>query len=137
MRREVHCYVPLGGDPSEQSAMGYGDIADVDPAEEVARVATARRPRLLRLYRRRLRFEDLEDCYSQATLELLARSRGAPFYANPEHLGNLHAWWYVADVLAWAERYRARYGPTAGVAGDAAPARSADPPARQHGNRPR
>jgi hypothetical protein len=26
-----------------------------------------------------------------------------------------HAWWYVADVLAWARRYRASYGPTAGV----------------------
>jgi hypothetical protein len=22
-----------------------------------------------------------------------------------------HAWWYVAEVLAWAGRYRARYGP--------------------------
>jgi DNA-directed RNA polymerase specialized sigma24 family protein len=70
--------------------MGYGNTAGVDPAEEVARVATARRPRLLRLYRRRLRLEDLEDCYSQATLELLARSRGAPpFFASREHLGNL------------------------------------------------
>jgi DNA-directed RNA polymerase specialized sigma24 family protein len=59
--------------------MGYGRIAGVDPADEVARVAAARRSRLLRLYRRRLRFEDLEDCYSQATLELVARSRQFPF----------------------------------------------------------
>ena len=50
-----------------------------DPAETVARVAVGRRSRLLRFYRRRLRFEDLEDCYSQATLELMARSRRQPF----------------------------------------------------------
>ena len=62
--------------------MGHGGIAGVDPAEEVARIATARRSRLLRLYRRRLRFEDLEDCYSQATLELLARSRQTPFLSG-------------------------------------------------------
>ena len=23
-----------------------------------------------------------------------------------------HAWWYVADVLGWARRYRAQYEPT-------------------------
>jgi hypothetical protein len=69
--------------------MGYGDISGVDPAEEVARVAVARRTRLLRIYRRRLRLEDLEDCYSQATLELLARSRNGLSFASREHLANL------------------------------------------------
>ena len=53
--------------------------ATSDPAEVVARVAASRRDRLLRVHRRRLRFEDLEDCYSQATLELLLRARRAPF----------------------------------------------------------
>ncbi|MGH2849660.1 MAG: hypothetical protein ACRDLP_03490, partial [Solirubrobacteraceae bacterium] len=59
----------------------------VDPAEAVARVAAARRSRLLRVYRRRLRPEDLEDCYSQATLELLARARQTPF-ASVAHIEN-------------------------------------------------
>ncbi len=59
-----------------------------DPAEQVARIAAARRTWLLRIHRRRLRHEDLEDCYSQATLELLARARRAPF-ASREHV--LHA----------------------------------------------
>jgi DNA-directed RNA polymerase specialized sigma24 family protein len=38
-------------------------------------VAQARRELLLRAHRHRLRREDLEDCYSQATLELLAQAR--------------------------------------------------------------
>jgi DNA-directed RNA polymerase specialized sigma24 family protein len=61
--------------------------APADQADVVARVATARRARLLRVYRGRLRFEDLEDCYSQATLELLARSRRDPF-ASVDHVRN-------------------------------------------------
>jgi hypothetical protein len=49
-------------------------------AEEVALIARSRRDLLLRAHRYRLRWEDLEDCYSQATLELLARAlRGARF----------------------------------------------------------
>jgi DNA-directed RNA polymerase specialized sigma24 family protein len=47
-----------------------------DQVREMALVAQARREVLLRVYRHRLRKEDLEDCYSQATLELLARARG-------------------------------------------------------------
>lgn len=43
-------------------------------------MAHARRELLLRAHRHRLRREDLEDCYSQATLELVARAlRGARF----------------------------------------------------------
>ena len=44
-------------------------------------MARARRELLLRAHRHRLRREDLEDCYSQATLELLAdaRRRGAAY----------------------------------------------------------
>jgi DNA-directed RNA polymerase specialized sigma24 family protein len=61
--------------------------APSDPAEHVAQIAVARRDRLLRVYRHQLRFEDLEDCYSQATLELLARARRSPF-ASPEHIRN-------------------------------------------------
>ncbi|HEY4427910.1 MAG TPA: hypothetical protein VGN08_06880 [Solirubrobacteraceae bacterium] len=48
------------------------------PADQVALVARARRDLLLRAHRFRLRREDLEDCYSQATLELITRAlRGA------------------------------------------------------------
>ena len=105
---------------------------DGDPAEAVAQIAAARRGRLLRVYRRRLRWEDLEDCYSQATLELVTRSRRAPFVSYQHILNAMarylhvagapadyrdaiyaynHAWWYVADVLAWAHRYRAEFAP--------------------------
>ncbi|HEX3875289.1 MAG TPA: hypothetical protein VHW26_14140 [Solirubrobacteraceae bacterium] len=58
-----------------------------DPVEAVARIADARRDRLLRIHRRRLRWEDLEDCYSQATLELVARAKRDPF-ASAEHIQN-------------------------------------------------
>ncbi len=67
--------------------LGVSGAATADPAEEVARIAAARRSRLLRVYRRRLRFEDLEDCYSQATLELVTRARRSPF-VNAEHVAN-------------------------------------------------
>jgi DNA-directed RNA polymerase specialized sigma24 family protein len=60
-----------------------------DPAEAVAQIAAARRGRLLRVHRRRLRWEDLEDCYSQATLELLARSRRSPFISQAHVLNAL------------------------------------------------
>jgi len=60
-----------------------------DPAEDVATIAAARRGRLLRVHRRRLRWEDLEDCYSQATLELVARSRRAPFLSDAHVLNAL------------------------------------------------
>jgi hypothetical protein len=80
--------VPVEAEPSEESTMGLASRdGGGDPAEAVAAVAAARRGRLLRIYRRRLRWEDLEDCYSQATLELLARSRRAPFVSG-EHILN-------------------------------------------------
>ncbi len=51
-------------------------------------MALARRDLLLRVHRHRLRIEDLEDCYSQATLELIQRARsGAPF-ANHSHIAH-------------------------------------------------
>ena len=57
-----------------------GPRTPVTLPEEVANVATARRELLLRAHRFRLRREDLEDCYSQAVLELvLATRRGVPF----------------------------------------------------------
>jgi len=59
-----------------------------DPAEEVALVARAKRDLLLRAHRHRLRREDLEDCYSQATLELVAHAQRGGTFANRLHLAN-------------------------------------------------
>ncbi len=59
-----------------------------DPAEEVALVARARRDLLLRAHGYRLRREDLEDCYSQAILELVAYARRGDAFANRRHLEN-------------------------------------------------
>jgi hypothetical protein len=66
----------------------------LDPSEAVALVAREHRELLLATYGRRLGREELEDCYSQATLELLARARrslgdgaGNPFVCT-EHIAN-------------------------------------------------
>jgi DNA-directed RNA polymerase specialized sigma24 family protein len=59
-----------------------------DPAEQVAIVACARRELLLRVHRHRLRREDLEDCYSQATLELVSHARAGGAFANRLHIAN-------------------------------------------------
>lgn len=53
-----------------------------DPAEAVALVACAKREVLLRVHRYRLRREDLEDCYSQATLELVVLARSGRRFAG-------------------------------------------------------
>jgi hypothetical protein len=52
-------------------------------------VARARRELLLRAHRYRLRREDLEDCYSQATLELVATARKGGPVLSRQHLGNV------------------------------------------------
>lgn len=52
-------------------------------------MARAKRDVLLRAYRYQLRWDDLEDCYSQATLELVARARRGGAVADRLHLGNL------------------------------------------------
>jgi hypothetical protein len=55
----------------------------------VALVATAKRDLLLRAHRYRLRLEDLEDCYGQATLELVVYARNGGTFADRVHLGNV------------------------------------------------
>jgi len=57
--------------------------------QEVALVSRARRDLLLRAYRYRLRWEDLEDCYSQATLELVAHAQKGGVFADRMHLANM------------------------------------------------
>jgi DNA-directed RNA polymerase specialized sigma24 family protein len=51
-------------------------------------VLRARRQLLLRAHRHRLRREDLEDCLSQAAVELLAGARNGQRFASREHIAN-------------------------------------------------
>jgi DNA-directed RNA polymerase specialized sigma24 family protein len=60
----------------------------LDPSETVGLVARSRRELLLASHRRRLGPEDLEDCYSQATLELLTRARRGEDFAGAAHIAN-------------------------------------------------
>lgn len=52
-------------------------------------MAIGKRELLLRAYRHQARREDLEDCYSQATLELVAYTRNVRAFLDRSHLGNL------------------------------------------------
>jgi hypothetical protein len=51
-------------------------------------VARSRRELLFASHRHRLGREDLEDCYSQATLELLTRARRGEEFADAVHIAN-------------------------------------------------
>jgi hypothetical protein len=57
--------------------------------DEVALVACEQRELLLRTHRFRLRWEDLEDCYSQAALELVASAQRGGTYASRLHVANV------------------------------------------------
>ncbi len=83
---------PLAARPPASSSLrwhGKGARGALDPAEEVALVARAKRELLLRVHRHRLRREDLEDCYSQAVLELVAHVRRGGRFASRSHLANV------------------------------------------------
>ncbi|HTA13965.1 MAG TPA: hypothetical protein VK781_03820, partial [Solirubrobacteraceae bacterium] len=60
----------------------------LDPAEAIALVAGARRELLLGVHRHRLARADLEDCYSQATLELLTCSQHGGGFSSMAHIAN-------------------------------------------------
>jgi DNA-directed RNA polymerase specialized sigma24 family protein len=60
----------------------------LDAFELVALVASARREDLLRINRHRLTAEDLEDCYGQATLELLGSVRHGRAFKSRQHIAN-------------------------------------------------
>jgi DNA-directed RNA polymerase specialized sigma24 family protein len=67
----------------------------------MALVAQARRELLLRAHRHRLSKEDLEDCYSQATLELLAQARGggvAVVFSTRAHIANVLEQRFVSRI---------------------------------------
>jgi DNA-directed RNA polymerase specialized sigma24 family protein len=55
----------------------------------VALVARGKRELLLRVHRHRLRREDLEDCYSQATVELIAGARRGVRFSSRLHLAHV------------------------------------------------
>ena len=60
--------------PEPDAPVAKPASADGDPAEALARVSTAKLDVLLAVHRHRLVREDLEDCFSQATLELITRA---------------------------------------------------------------
>jgi DNA-directed RNA polymerase specialized sigma24 family protein len=64
----------------------------------VALVARAKRDVLLRAYRHRLRREDLEDCFSQAALELVAQARKGRAFSSRIHLGNVLEQRFVSRI---------------------------------------
>lgn len=61
-------------------------------------MAQARREVLLQVHRHRLRKEDLEDCFSQATLELLAQLRGGGSFLTRAHLANVLEQRFVSRI---------------------------------------
>lgn len=63
-------------------------LGALDPLEAVAQVANANRCLLLATHRSRLPREELEDCYSQATFEMLMRARRGAAFANRDHIAN-------------------------------------------------
>jgi DNA-directed RNA polymerase specialized sigma24 family protein len=63
-------------------------LGALDTEEAVALIARARRSALLGIHRRQLGRQDLEDCYSQATLEMLMRARGGGGFASRAHIAN-------------------------------------------------
>jgi DNA-directed RNA polymerase specialized sigma24 family protein len=65
-----------------------GRLAQLDPVDAVALVARSRRELLLAAHRHRLTHEDLEDCYSQATLELLKGVRSGVTFSGRSHIAN-------------------------------------------------
>ncbi|HTZ86442.1 MAG TPA: hypothetical protein VMB05_07225 [Solirubrobacteraceae bacterium] len=70
----------------------------LDPLEQVALVARDRRVLLLRVHRHRLRIEDLEDCYSQAVLELIASVKAGGVFADRLHLARALELRFVSRV---------------------------------------
>jgi DNA-directed RNA polymerase specialized sigma24 family protein len=61
-------------------------------------VACAKRDLLLGVHRFRLRREDLEDCYSQAALELIAHVRAGGRFAGRRHIANAIEQRFVSRV---------------------------------------
>jgi DNA-directed RNA polymerase specialized sigma24 family protein len=54
---------------------------------------------MLRVHRHRLRREDLEDCYSQAALELVSRALKGATFSSRSHIANTLEQRFIARVL--------------------------------------
>lgn len=67
-------------------------------AQQLALVARSRHDVLLRLNAHRLSREDLEDCYSQAVLELLASIEAGRGYASPLHMARVLEQRFVSRI---------------------------------------
>jgi DNA-directed RNA polymerase specialized sigma24 family protein len=93
-----------GGPPPTRAG---GQLAASDPLQELALVARARRELLLRVHRHRLRREDLEDCYGQAVLELVAHVRRGARFASRLHIARTIEQRFVARIT---DRRRALSG---------------------------
>jgi RNA polymerase sigma factor (sigma-70 family) len=83
-----------------------------DPAETVGKVLAEKRDVLLRVHRHRLQREDLEDCLSQAALELIGRVRGNDLH-DERHIANALEQKFLSRVM---DRQRAVGGRSAIVA---------------------
>ena len=85
--------------PDGRLPAGTGVRERPDQVQELALVAQARREMLLRAHRHRLQKEDLEDCYSQATLELLAQARrGGAAFVTRAHMANVLEQRFVSRI---------------------------------------
>ena len=65
----------------------------------MALVAAAKRDVLLRVHSHRLRREDLEDAYGQATYELIVLARGGRAFASRRHIANALEQRFLARVV--------------------------------------
>jgi DNA-directed RNA polymerase specialized sigma24 family protein len=71
----------------------------MDSAERVALVAQARRKALLRANRHRLRYADLEECFSQATVELVGWTRAGGVFESANHAASALETRFLSRVL--------------------------------------
>ena len=81
--------------------------AGADVAEEIALVVQAKRELLLRVHAHRLRREDLEDCFAQAALELIAQARRGGTFSSRVRMATAFENRFLSRVL---DRRRALSG---------------------------